>query len=241
MNDTKNHTGEMSDTSNASDEQSAAQGRQGRVVSRALARERRQRLNDAARTGALRRVGAVDLLQSARLPQLARTSLWLLLASGAGFALLDLAARRAQGAGPLLGGGPLALRLLVLVVVNLVAYVAMIVAHELMHAGVIVLLGGRPTFGLKLPLAVYCTAPGQLFTRGGYSAIALAPLVVLTLVGIVVTWLWPDLGALLWLAFVGNASGAAGDLAAIGELRRMPDAVLIADTATGFIGYGEPR
>jgi hypothetical protein len=210
---------------------------QGRVVGRLLSRSRRERLNAAARAGALRRVGAVDLLQPARLPQLARESLWLLLAAGAGFVALDLAARRIQDAGPLLGGGPLAPRLLVLIVVNLAAYAVMIVLHELLHATVILLLGGRPTFGLKLPLAAYCTAPGQLFTRSGYTAVALAPLVVLTLLGIAVTWLWPDVGALLWLGFVGNVSGAAGDLVAVRELRRMPDATLIADTATGFVGY----
>ncbi len=101
----------------------------------------------------------------------------------------------------------------------------------------ILALGGAPRFGLKLPLAAYCTAPGQLFTTRGYTVIALAPLVVLTLVGVVVTWLSPDAGALLWLAFVGNVSGAAGDLEAVSQLRRMPEAQLIADTATGFIAY----
>jgi len=213
---------------------------QGRVVARFFPATERAHLDTAAQDGTLVRVGAVDLLQQARLPQLARASLGLFIASGAGFIALDLAARQAQHAGPLLGTGPLPLRLLVLVVVNLAAYAVMIAVHELLHAAAILTLGGSPTFGLKLPLAVYCTAPGQLFTPTGYTFIALTPLVVLTVVGVLVTWYFPDVGALLWLALVGNVSGAAGDLEAVSQLRRMPSVALIADTATGFIAYAVP-
>jgi len=212
----------------------------GRVVARFLPAIERAQLDAAAHTGTLVRVGAVDLLQQARLPQLARASLRLFLASGAGFIALDLLARQAQHAGLLLGDGPLPLRLLVLVVVNLAAYAVMIAVHELLHAAAILTLGGRPTFGLKLPLAAYCTAPGQLFTPAGYTFVALTPLVVLTVVGALITWYFPDVGALIWLALVGNVSGAAGDLETVGQLRRMPGAALIADTATGFIAYAVP-
>ena len=214
----------------------APRGR-GRVVARFLPTTERARLDAAARAGTLERVGAVNLLQEARLPELARASLWLFLASGAGFIALDLAARRAQHAGPLLGSGPLPLRLLVLVLVNLAAYAVMIGVHELLHAAAILALGGRPSFGLKWPLAAYCTAPGQLFTPAGYTFVALTPLVALTIAGAIITWYWPDVGALLRLALVGNVSGAAGDLETVGQLRRMPSAALVADTATGFIAY----
>lgn len=209
----------------------------GRVVARFLPSSERVRLAAAAHDGALRRVGELDLLQPASLPHLARVSLLLLVISGGGFALLDLAARDIHHSGPLLGSAPLVARLITLVAVNLVAYAVMIVVHELIHAAAILTLGGAPRFGLKLPLAAYCTAPGQLFTTAGYTVIALAPLVLLTVAGILVTWLVPDLGALLWLAFVGNVSGAAGDLEAVSQLRRMPGARLVADTATGFIAY----
>lgn len=218
--------------------QPATTDSQGRVVARFLPRAERARLDAAARSGSLVRVGTVDLLQPAQLPELARASLWLFAIAGLGFLALELAARQAHHAGPLLGAGPLGPRILVLVVVNLVAYVVMIVVHELVHAAVILALGGQPRFGLKLPFAAYCTATGQLFTPSGYTVIALAPLVILTVVGAVVTWLWPDAGVLLWLALVGNVSGAAGDLEAVRQLRRMPDARLIADTATGFVAYG---
>lgn len=212
----------------------------GRVVAPFLSAAKRARLNAAAQAGTLRRVGEIDLLQIAKLPALARASLLLFVASGAGFLALELIARDAHHSGPLLGYAPLVARIITLVAINLVAYALMIALHELIHAAVILALGGAPTFGLKLPLAAYCTAPGQLFTPRGYTVIALAPLVVLTLIGALVTWLLPDVGALLWLAFVGNVSGAAGDLEAVAQLRAMPDAQLIADTATGFVAYAAP-
>jgi hypothetical protein len=209
----------------------------GRVVARFLPAAERTRLDAASHAGTLRRVGAVDLLEQARLPDLARASLWLFLMSGAGFIALDLAARQARNAGPLLGTSPLPLRLLVLVITNLAAYAAMIVVHELLHAAAIFALGGSPRFGLKWPLTAYCTAPGQLFTPAGYIFVALTPLVALTIAGVLITWYFPDVGALLWLALVGNVSGAAGDLETVGQLRQMPGAALVADTATGFIAY----
>jgi hypothetical protein len=224
----------------AARDSSRADVAQSRIVSQLLPQPERGRLDRAARDGRLVRVGAVDLLRPERLPQLARLCLWLFLAAGAAFVVLDLAARQARHVGPLLGTGPLPLRLLVLMVANVAAYAVMIALHEALHAAAILTLGGAPRFGLKLPFAAYCTAPGQLFTPAGYTGIALAPLVVLTLAGILVTWFWPDVGALLWLAIVGNVSGAAGDLEAVAHLRRMPTAALIADTATGFVAYAAP-
>jgi hypothetical protein len=198
---------------------------------------RREYTEAAIKTGGLRRVADVDLLDPARLPALARDSLGLFLVSGTGFLLLNVLAHQVNHAGPLLGTGPLPVRVVALIVVNLVVYAAMIGVHELVHAGVILGLGGRPSFGLRLPFAAYCTAPGQLFTVPGYTAVALAPLVVLTLVGIVVTWVAPDIGALLWLALAGNVSGAVGDLTAVRSLRQLQPGSLIADTATGFTAY----
>jgi Putative zincin peptidase len=185
----------------------------------------------------LREVHRVILLSPERLPDLARASFWLFAGSGIAFALLDVAARLVRPVPPLLGAGSTLLGLILLVLTNAVAYVAVLGVHEALHAATILALGGRPRFGLKLPFALYCTAPDQLFTRGGYMAVALAPLVVLTVVGIVITWLTPNLGAYLWLAWVGNVSGAVGDLVTTSQLRHVPANALIADTEDGFIAY----
>jgi len=211
----------------------------GRVVARFLSMAERRRRQTAVHAGRLLLLDHVELLAPERLPELARQSLWLLLGSGAGFLALEVLARRAQDAGPILSGLPLPLpaRIAVLLAANAVSYALILPLHEAAHAGAILALGGRPRFGLKLPLAAYCTAPGQLFTTRGYTFVALAPLAVLTLAGAVATWLWPDLGACIVFALAGNVSGAVGDLTTAGRIRTLPADALIADTATGFSAY----
>lgn len=208
-----------------------------RIVARFLSRSKRQRMQAAAHAGRLRPLDHVELLAPERLPDLARQSIWLLLGSGAGFLALEAIARRVQHAGPILGALPLPARIAALLAGNAAAYVLVLPLHEAAHAAAILALGGRPRFGLKLPLAAYCTAPDQLFTARGYTFVALAPLVALTLAGAAATWLWPDLGACILFALAGNVSGAVGDLTTAGRIRALPADALIADTATGFSAY----
>lgn len=210
-----------------------------RIISPTLKGKRRQRLEQAARAGRLTPIAASDALAEESLPRLAAQSLWLLLVSGALYALAIGAARQLQHSGQLLGDGPLAARVGLLLAANILGYVLMIPAHEAMHALVILGLGGRPRFGLRLPLAAYCTAPNQLFLRNGYLAVALAPLVILSVAAVALAWLAPDVAALLLLAVAGNVSGAVGDLAVVNEVRKRPPTTLIADTATGYIAYRE--
>jgi len=67
--------------------------------------------------------------------------------------------------------------------------------------------------------------------------VALAPLIVLTVVGAVSTWLWPGLGACIVLGLAGNVSGAVGDLASSVRLLRLPATALVTDTDTGYVAY----
>jgi hypothetical protein len=209
----------------------------GRLVARLVARRRRHAVDAALAGGRVRREAAVELLAPERLPELARVSLALLVGAGAGFSALEVVARVVRRASPLLGGGNPGWRLAALVAGNLLLYVAMLPLHEALHAAAILALGGRPTFGLRLPLAAYCTAPGQLFTRAGYTAVALAPLVAISLAGGLAIWLAPDVGAYLIFALAGNVSGAVGDLAAARGMAALPAGTLIADTATGYEAY----
>lgn len=215
----------------------------GRVVARFLSRAERRRRQAAAHAGRLRLLDHVELLAPERLPELARQSVWLLLGSGAGSLALEAIARRIQHAGPILGtlgmlgALPLPTRIAALLAANAAAYALILPLHEAVHAAAILALGGRPRFGLKLPLAAYCTAPGQLFTTRGYTFVALAPLIALTLAGAVATWLWPDLGACILFALAGNVSGAVGDLTTVARIRALPADALVADTATGFSAY----
>jgi Putative zincin peptidase len=209
----------------------------GRFVARLVAPSRRRAVNAALAEGRARRIAVVELLGLDRLNDLAGTSLWLLLAGLAGFGALEMVAWIARSASPWppdLGSGWLAVAL---VGGNLALYGVVLPLHEAVHAAVFLALGGRPRFGVKLPFALYCTAPGQLFTRAGYTAVALGPLVVLSLAGAAAIWLAPSVGAYLLFALAGNVSGAVGDLEAARGVRSLPSGALIADKATGYEAY----
>jgi hypothetical protein len=85
-----------------------------------------------------------------------------------------------------------------------------------------------------LPLALYCGAKNQLFCRDQYLVVGLAPLVVITLAGIVFTLLAPGAASYTLFATIGNVSGAAGDLMVALRLLRQSPQVLIEDTETGY-------
>lgn len=226
---------DTSEISNSPDTLSAPSGL--RLVSLLLRGRRRRRVVAALRSGNLRTIAQTDLLAPARLPGLARDSLTLLVAGGAFFAIVNILAWDIHGVAALPGPDSTFVRLFLLVVANLVAYSIMLPLHEAVHALTILLLGGHPRFGLRLPLAAYCTAPGQVFTRRGYMAVALAPLVVLTVVGVVITALWPQWATWLWFGFAGNISGAVGDLLTASETRRLPRGALIEDNEAGYTAY----
>jgi len=208
-----------------------------RVVSLFLQGEARARVKRAVQSGGLHQVAQADVLAEARLPALAVWSLWLLIGSTVVFSALISLARYLSYSGTLLGNGAVIWRVLLFILLNVVAYVVMIFLHEGVHALAIFAQGGRPRFGLRLPIAAYCTAPNQLFTRNGYIAVALAPLVALTLASLVVVWLTPNVAACLLLGIAGNISGAVGDLAVVNDMRRLSAETLIADTETRYIAY----
>jgi len=208
-----------------------------RIISLTLRGEARQQALAATRAGQLRQVARADVLAAERLPELARQSLWLLFGSAMILSSLISLSRYFHYAPTLLGDGPGWLRVIVFLLANIVAYIVMIPLHEAVHAVAILAQGGRPRFGLKLPIAAYCTAPNQLFTRNGYVAVALAPLVALTILGLILIWLTPNLAACLLLGFAGNISGAVGDLAVVRDMRRLSQKTLIADDETGYTAY----
>ncbi|EMA69981.1 hypothetical protein C468_00560 [Halorubrum kocurii JCM 14978] len=116
-----------------------------------------------------------------------------------------------------------------------------IVPHELCHGVGIRFFGGEPRFGLGVAYFVfpYAFATTETrFSRDQFIAIALAPLVLLSLVGvpvmIVFEWRW------LALPLALNAGGAVGDLWMALTLMRYPPSVTVVDTRTGLEIYGTP-
>jgi hypothetical protein len=112
----------------------------------------------------------------------------------------------------------------------LVTPLLVILVHEALHGiGFWWYTRARPTFGWN-GWDAYATASGWCFTRGQMMVVGLAPLVVITLGGLVVAALAPKpLAILALLAIVVNAAGASGDLYLVGRLLRLPGPVVVED------------
>ncbi len=121
--------------------------------------------------------------------------------------------------------------------INILSYIVILPIHEAIHGLVFAFWGGKPHFGAKLPFALYCGAKGQLFRRNHYLVVGLAPLVVITMAGILFTLLSPGLAAYTLLATAGNISGAAGDVLVAQRILRLPKHSLIEDTETGYAAW----
>ena len=188
-----------------------------------------QRAVDA---GQLHKREELELLEPEQLLPLARLSLQMLVIGAAFFVVLNYAAyfwQRRTLALYISGPG-----VLFWLVINVVGYILILPIHEVVHALAFILWGGKPYFGTKLPLALYCGAKNQLFHRNQYLVIGLAPLVVLTITGVIFTLLNPVLASYTLFASLGNVSGAAGDVWTVARLLRQPKSVLVEDTAAGY-------
>ena len=113
------------------------------------------------------------------------------------------------------------------------AVVAVFGLHEAVHAILIAAFGARPEFGIVrvgrsgVPLALFATALGHLFTRRQYLIVTAAPMVILSLAGIPACL--SPLGGYLWLPFAWHLGGCVGDAIIIWRTLRQPADVLCQD------------
>ena len=125
--------------------------------------------------------------------------------------------------------------------INIIGYLIILPIHEAIHGLTILFWGGRPHFGAKLPLALFCGARQQMFRRNQYIVVAMAPLVVISVAGIILTLLVPSLATYALFAIAGNISGAAGDLVVAWQLCHLPPHILVEDTETGYRAWEARR
>jgi hypothetical protein len=162
--------------------------------------------------------------------------LWLLLsialtlASTAGFALVYVAAH--GGIVRQLDGSPALLALLVVALLTR----RVMALHGLTHRLAMRHFGASPTYGAEvaglMEAVLYGTAVGNRFTRRAYVAIALAPLVTLSRVGVVLITLLP-VGGWLVLPLGFHAGGKIGDLWVSWLTVRRPPGTLVEDRRSG--------
>lgn len=114
----------------------------------------------------------------------------------------------------------------------------MILIHEAIH-GLLFwgFTGARPQFGISFFYA-YAAAPGWYLPRPQYIVVALAPLLLITLVGILLIPLVPSamLPSLL-VVITANIAGSIGDLLVVGWLLAQPTGTLVQDTGAAVTIY----
>ncbi len=112
----------------------------------------------------------------------------------------------------------------------LLALLAVVVLHELAHALFFWLFTReRPYFGIG-PGYAYAAAPAWYFPRNQFLLIGMAPLLLLSGLGILLLPLVPQT-AVAWLILflTANAAGAVGDLYVCAWLLRLPPTALAND------------
>lgn len=131
--------------------------------------------------------------------------------------------------GPIAGDGPPWL-------LGILLLLATMPLHEAIHALAIRLVGHRPRFGAKLDKGVlYATADQALFRRDEFIAVALAPIVFISISGLTLMVVLPDAVAYwIGLAIVLNAASAIGDLWMTAVVLRYPPNALVRDEADGI-------
>ncbi len=193
----------------------------------------RQEQQAAIDAGHLRKRDELELLEEPQqLRRVAVLSLILFVISALFFIVLNIVAYAAQT--HTTSGSIGAVAILLGLFINIVIYVLVMFLHEGIHGLAFAFWGGRPYFGAKLPLALFCGAKNQIFRRNHYLVVGLAPLVIITVAGIIFTLLSPALAVYTLLGTIGNFSGAAGDLWVALRLLRQPRDVLVEDTDAGY-------
>jgi len=123
------------------------------------------------------------------------------------------------------------------------ALIAVLFIHELVHGLFYWLFSSqRPKFGFQGLFPSAAAPVGIYFPRKQFLTIGLAPLVLLTLVGLLLMMIVPIALVPFLLFFVAfNASGAAGDLIMAIQLMSLSSDTLMEDNDAGVMVYGPKR
>lgn len=151
-----------------------------------------------------------------------------------GWFFLWLAMLMRSGQAPLQFNFPLLPWLLAL----LATYAGVLILHELVHGLFFWLITReRPYFGLK-QLYAYAAAPDWYIPRNPYLLVGLAPLILITFLGIILIPFVSQFGLILLLfAMTANAAGAIGDIFVVGWLVNLPSGILVRDDGDTFAVY----
>lgn len=129
--------------------------------------------------------------------------------------------------------------LFLVLLVLLILIVVVIVMHESVHGLFFwIFTRQRPIFGFKGWYA-YAAAPGWYLPRNQFLLVGIAPLLLLSLLGLVLLPVVPPLfGLLLLVGMTMNVAGAVGDLFVVVWLLTKPATFLVRDVGEAMTVYG---
>ncbi|MGB2727932.1 MAG: DUF3267 domain-containing protein [Halobacteriota archaeon] len=128
------------------------------------------------------------------------------------------------------------------ILISVALFIGTVVLHELIHGVFMSKYGGKPRYGAGIAyfiLPYFYATTKTVFLRNQFIVIAIAPLIVISLVGIGLMAAFPLIAHWIFIPFVLNASGAVGDLWVTRNVLRYPEHVLLEDRKTGLIIYGK--
>ena len=119
-------------------------------------------------------------------------------------------------------------------------YAAYIVLHELTHGAVMKLFGAiKIRFGFT-GMYAYAGSEFDYFTKGAYFVIALAPLIVWSLILTPILFVIPrDWFWIVYFIMIGNVAGAVGDIYVVFRFLRSPRDLLVLDTGVEMFVYSK--
>ncbi len=116
-----------------------------------------------------------------------------------------------------------------------IALVLVPLLHEAVHGIAAMLAGVRPSYGMG-PGFAYTTFPDPVGKRA-YLLIGIAPLMVLSAIGLPLAVVWDAAAGAIIFFLVVNAAGAIGDLWMSWRIVFQPRDALFVDLADGFAVY----
>ena len=128
------------------------------------------------------------------------------------------------------------------ILISVALFIGTFVLHELIHGVFMSKYGGKPSYGAGIAhyiLPYFYATTKTIFTRNQFIVIAIAPLVVISLVVIGIMAAFPSIAHWMIIPFVINGSGAVGDLWVTRNILRCPKHVLVEDRKNGVIIHGK--
>lgn len=112
---------------------------------------------------------------------------------------------------------------------GLIVIILVLPLHELLHGLFITRFGHKARYGFKMTV-LFATADGAFFRRNEFIQIALAPLVIISVIGLIMLLFLPArLAQWIALGIIVNAAGAIGDMWMTAVALRFDSSALIQD------------